>query len=564
MQDNDIYTFKLDYYRQERPSSKLKSTETHNLLKHPSFTELNRLINQYPNSPITHYPVNTLPSKKFNSSDIQNPIAKSCSRNFKSSDMQNPTTRPSSRNFKSPLCSSRSKERIKNEESLSNQCTFRPKINYIKQKENHSIPLHKKLQILSKPKTDTIEKREKLKADLENQEAAKFSYTPQINEYKLTKRIPVQERFLIEKLKYIEREKLKRKMSQESDSECTFRPKIIKRNASTGNPIYQRVDQIQMEKLLNLERLKNQYGNNLIFTPSISHRSRTLSANRRRSSEELSDSEKYLKIESEKNHHQLGISNELCVPYRKPYNHTPFLNRQAAYQDKINNKRKQNSQELDFRPVINRNSAIMAENSRSPKSISKKMKKLSDDNIKKINKQNQIRENFYSKFDFSPEINHKSKKIGRVSSLDDLACNAYKQRIKDKKIEKMMKEDNENCTFKPQITSKKKFTYLKSPYNQHREIIQEIEMRENTRKQKNRSIKYIQDYEELKKCSFKPEIHKNKTLANIKNEIKGIDRFFELKEMARRLSKEKQEREEKAFIKKPEDWSKLFTSAREY
>ena len=243
MQNDKIYTFRFEYSQHKTHSMNPELKEAHKMLKNPSFSELNKLINEYPASPIE--------------SSVSQLFSKISSK---------PAQKPSV-----------SREKTRNiQETPPKEWTFKPKISYTDFQKTNKIPFQQKLEILAKPKTETIEKRVQLKMNQEIAHAAHFSYSPEITKYDIKHRIPLEKRIDMDKYKFIEREKLKRELEDKKYSSLTFQPKILNRKASLDRPIYERVDKIQVEKFKNIKKIKEKYEDGLSFKPKIDGNSRKI------------------------------------------------------------------------------------------------------------------------------------------------------------------------------------------------------------------------------------------------------------------------------------------------
>lgn len=520
MYDNEIYTLELDFFNTKPSKKTLSLNETHKMLKNPSFTELNKMINEYPQSP----------------PDISVQI-KPISAAAKKSQATSSTSRE--------RCTRTPDEHLK-------ECTFRPKISQPLNPENKKVPFEKKLQILSTSKRDIIEKREKEKLKKEIEEAASFPYTPEISKYNFKSKIPLEKRILQQVNKYEEREKLKRQQDIEKESECTFHPKIFKKTNDKILPFHERIDQIQIEKLRNYGKLRQKHETNLSFKPHINDHSRALSTQRKTSTDIGSESTKKCmsRAESSKEIHYTEIS-PLRLPTREYHDHSEFLNRQDQHISRKNTniKSRQQAEErsLNFTPLINKQSSIIVDTTSSPKSIISKMRQMSDSNLLKLKKQKDIREAFYAKFSFIPEINQVSQKIGRNSSVEMLTENSCKKKIIEKKIEDINEDEIGNCTFSPDVKVKKQFKHVKSAYSQNMKIMKKIQEENYGKKEKNKAIKFAKDFEEVKNCSFKPEINKSPVKNAKKVQVKGLDRYLELKQMAKNANSDKELQDTSAF-----------------
>lgn len=525
MTDNDIYTFKLDYFQTKMGLGRSKLGETHKLLKNPSFGELNKMINDYPES---------------QNSSIQN-------------------SRPESQKIRRAASTSRGTyERSPyTEEEHYKECTFKPQISQVPGKENKKMPLAEKIAYLSKSKKESIEQREKAKRQQEIQQATNFNYTPCITQYASKPTVPIEDRFKYEKSKIEEKEKLRRANELEKEAECTFKPQITKRKIVSQVPLFQRVEEVQVDKLKKYTKLRQKYEFNYSFKPNINEKSRNLSSQRKMSAETRTSTSRNClsRTESSKQISFVQEASPFRLPKREKLKQSEFLNRQASHSERAAEKLKEQTEEkyknFNFTPSINKTSSIIVETCVTPMTLMQKSRKLSDGNLEKMKKQEMARESYYAQFRHSPEINENSRKIGRSSSINQLADDSGKEKLRIKRIEELFKEDSQNCTFRPEIGSSKQFRYVQSGYKQNEDIMKNIEKNLTERREKSKEIKFVNDYNELKNCSFKPEIQKNFNKTGSLRTVKGLERYFELKEIAKRLTKEKYERELKVFCQRP-------------
>ena len=524
MTDNEICTFELDFSQTKLGLAPRYLGETHQLLKNPNFSELNKMISCYPPSP----PAET-------------------------------ETRPVSRRMVRGSSSARVFERSPyTEEDHYKECTFKPKINTATGKENlksRKIPLAQKLANLSRSKREIIENREKAKRNEEIQQAIEFSYTPAITYHQSKPTIPIESRFKYERSRIEEREKMRRMQEVDEEAQCTFKPAISKRNLNNPVPLFKRVDEVQIEKLRNFTQLKQKYEIDLSFKPKINEKSRNLSNQRKINNDSKTSTKCLSRTASCK---QISFTSQDLSPYQLPKREqcqtNEFINRQNQFREKAQeNLRKQiesKEKEFNFTPVINKTSSILVETSNSPKTLMQKVRKLSDGNLDKVRKIETIRENFYSQFSHSPEINEKSQKIGRTSSIERLT-QTNKDKLNAKRIEEVQMQDLNNCTFYPNVQVAKQFRYVKSCYRQDSDISANIERNLIEKGSHTRDLKNKRDYEELKNCSFRPEVNTQISKSGNISTVKGLDRYLELKEIAKRMTREKYEREMKVFCKRP-------------
>jgi hypothetical protein len=115
-----------------------------------------------------------------------------------------------------------------------------------------------------------------------------------------------------------------------------------------------------------------------------------------------------------------------------------------------------------------------------------------------------------------------------------------------------MFEDEEEYNFSPTLRRTKKFVKVESFYRQGQPIMQTIADLELAKQQKIDSLRREKEFLELKECCFAPKAVPLKVSRSCTN-IRGIDRFMELKTMADRKKEEQRQREAKAFKVKTTD-----------
>lgn len=117
----------------------------------------------------------------------------------------------------------------------------------------------------------------------------------------------------------------------------------------------------------------------------------------------------------------------------------------------------------------------------------------------KNEKYNQLKEQNENNIDFKPKINEVSKNIHR--SLDDLC----KPKIRPNNN----KENDEECSFKPDLVTKNSMwnKRVESKYNENN-LDEEIKNYIDEKENKILAIKQEVEYYELNKCTFKPKLNK--------------------------------------------------------
>jgi hypothetical protein len=528
----------------------------HNQLKEPDFEQLSLIYENYLKSP------------KISENTVQ--------------DKKTPKKLPSpSRSFSAPntqrkVIQDLIKER---EDQFKKDCTFKPKINQMFYSRNlnyndnkNNLSFEQKIQQLSKPKSETLEKREKLRRERQEIIDSECTFKPNITPYKNSNRsfseYPVDERLYQDaETKLNERERIKREKEEEIAAQFPFSPqvqssvsKLVGSNKEKP-PLYQRLEEVQKEinerkKIIRLEAEKNDP--DLTFRPQINSNSSQL-ANLKRSRENSSNSR------NESNDRKLRISEQYSMEdectftprisnYSNNITTSDFLQRQKALQEKIKSKREEMIKRIQsnytFKPSIDQTSKYIADSNRD-RSKDRLEERLNKDGRKKIELQAYLQQDYYSQFTYEPVINPISKKLARSSSLNEIAFNQNSKDAKKKVAEEKAAEIERKCSFTPKIITSDRFKNIDSRYKQTENISDIISDQISAKKQKQDNLKKVYEYESMKECTFAPQNLGKKVNFDNKIKVKGMERFLELKEIAKRKEEEQKEREDKVFISNP-------------
>lgn len=218
-------------------------------------------------------------------------------------------------------------------------------------------------------------------------------------------------------------------------------------------------------------------------------------------------------------------------------------------------------EQCTFKPKINTSSKILIDQDavRKSETLEEKAKRLSEVDMKiKEEKIAKRQEDYYSKFNFEPNINPISKYLARIQNLDELAYNPKSQLKKKFKSHERQQELLQDCTFKPNINSKRKFSNVSSKYSKDADILQEIQEQKRRKEIKADEIRKEVETEKMRDCTFRPVVKKN--LPNEQDGpiiVRGLDRFLELKDLKRKQEEELKEREEKLFRLNPTGTSSI-------
>lgn len=113
----------------------------------------------------------------------------------------------------------------------------------------------------------------------------------------------------------------------------------------------------------------------------------------------------------------------------------------------------------------------------------------------------------YGQYTFKPKINELSRKLAEDTSLDELAYNEKRKGILRNKTEERIRNELSPCTFKPKLNTNKQYNNAKSAYSQGSNILDIIDKKIRERTQKAAQVKHSLEFDELKSCTFKPEIN---------------------------------------------------------
>ena len=553
-----IYKFPISTYTNSSACSKADPHLLHKELKKPDFKQISQIYSQ-------HCKVSDPVPYQFK----PKPLPKTYSR---------PSSAPLSR--KSVI-----QDLIKERESeFKNNCTFKPKINNFTSKRSSELSQQHRVLMLSRPKSEQYEKRERLKREQEEAVLADCTFKPSILRYKGLNasftEFNAHERLYMEaEAKVFEREKVQRAKEEEYLSHFPFHPQVqnsiykLVGNKKEQPPIYQRVNEVQQEMLKkksHIRYLSEINDEDLTFQPKISQNSYQYAHNK--------------KIRSASKSPTGCCSNKYRtnnVSYEDSYTFTPyltsftnnsfktkgksdFLERQKYYQNRSQARQqavlsKLEESSYNFTPEIDSTSKYLAECSRY-RTAEKLETRLVNEAKKNREMKEDLQEKFYSGFKYEPDINPISKSIGKSSSLSEISNNKFSLALKQKLAEAKAQEDDSKNSFTPKLMASKKFEYVSSSYKQSNELLGTIKKQFKQIQQRREENKKNKEVEEMRECTFTPQGKLGCIYAgDNKVEIKGIDRFFELKSIAKRKEDEQKSREKKLFFENVKSRTEQFT-----
>jgi len=375
---------------------------------------------------------------------------------------------------------------------------------------------------LSKPKTEIFTQREIAKR--RNEESLSFQSPRSINSSIADRLIEQGE------IDNLNRE-IRRQARVDSElADMPFSPKVdsasrlLSEKRLVRLPVHLRVQQEELNKKLILEAKRNEKDPDLTFTPKV---------NTKAKSRLLSPKRQYVQSE---------VASQVSTPRRSASEISQAISSFFARQESFSQAKASNLQSLSqvpsFSPRINANSSrIVME--RSTEKLSDKYTRMSvTEAQRRKEKLDRQKTEEAEKLTFKPAIDPVSRVLARSLSF---STNGQKK----------MFEDDEVLSFSPNLKRAKRYVKVESFYRQGQPIMQTIHDLEQAKKQKLENLRKEREFLELKECCFAPSA-KPLRVSKSSSEIRGMERFLELKMMADRKKVEQKKREEQVFKLKPE------------
>eukprot|EP00658_Telonema_sp_P-2_P023271 TRINITY_DN19316_c0_g1_i3.p1 TRINITY_DN19316_c0_g1~~TRINITY_DN19316_c0_g1_i3.p1 ORF type:complete len:316 (+),score=69.05 TRINITY_DN19316_c0_g1_i3:274-1221(+) len=243
-----------------------------------------------------------------------------------------------------------------------------------------------------------------------------------------------------------------------------------------------------------------------------------------------------------------------------------FLDRQNAYATASKERRQRAVQEenhsFNFQPDIG-NATEVLEVAKHPsvgETFLERIERMAHaDAQKKRAAQRQAETGYYSKFTFEPETNKVELKGREPNIFESLYKNEAGNKARQAALEAAQDKFEAEHTFHPEVQhTANKFSddqlekwqlNLADPSA----ITRKIEQQRLEREHKIEESRRHREFEELRECTFQPNIAKNRRPKESTAPIivRGLGRHLELKEMARKQEEEAAEREAQVFKLQP-------------
>jgi len=218
-----------------------------------------------------------------------------------------------------------------------------------------------------------------------------------------------------------------------------------------------------------------------------------------------------------------------------------------------------------FKPEIGNADAVLEymRPERMKETAEQRHERMSVLDRQKIEQKRRRRKNelFEEKCTFKPTINPVSKALGRSSSVEEMTEGSQMAKVRRRRaLVEANQKFVEECPFKPKIRKSK----LHSDENAFRmgygRICENADVVEKRMRQRQAELeeklereRHAKVVEKLKDCTFHPEINSQRPKTNKGPVVvRGLGRFLELRDLAKRREEEKSQREREVFCEPPE------------
>eukprot|EP00939_MAST-03C_sp_MAST-3C-sp1_P005380 g5380.t1 len=396
------------------------------------------------------------------------------------------------------------------------------------------------------------------------------------------------------------RERAAADRARTSSSGHTFVPQINPESKSildTENyqPLQDRIGAMQRAKLDRLHRLRmrNAVENpDLTFRPRVDKKTAQIVAvqhNKNASGDHPSLLEERLLSEvEERRRRQAELQRKAASEMREKCSFRPkinskskhivakvhpeenFLERQKICDEKRREKRKEivatapSNVQCTFRPAIGNADAVLLymRPERMRETANARNERMSVDERIRVEEKRQMLEkkHFEEKCTFRPKINPVSKVLGRASSVSEMVHGSRKSRMRERRaLNEANKKFQKQCPFKPklhksiEVDSENVFRMGYGSIGTKSEVVSEkIKAREVKRERELERRRQVKIEKEMENCTFRPLIIGKATKKQTGPVVvRGLGRYMELKDLAKRQVEEKRQREKEVFCEPP-------------
>eukprot|EP00792_Barthelona_sp_PAP020_P008317 TRINITY_DN3210_c0_g3_i1.p1 TRINITY_DN3210_c0_g3~~TRINITY_DN3210_c0_g3_i1.p1 ORF type:complete len:550 (+),score=147.86 TRINITY_DN3210_c0_g3_i1:50-1699(+) len=430
-----------------------------------------------------------------------------------------------------------------------------------------NLSLERRISLLAKPKKEKYDELMKLKAAQELEEIEKnCSFHPTITSHPIQNRRAkhsVEDRLFREAAhREMERNKLKRNYEDTVLDSYAFTPRINQNTKTLLNedykPLHERLYELTKESekkqhdLLKRKRAEEKPS----FHPSLSINTNKYVRNDENVMDRLAKTETIReqkmaetkrRVEAEKFEEctfQPSIS-EVSRSLSGNFTFEERLNRHyksKQYNTKVNSL--ENQETYTFKPKISSSSRAMTQNQ-----TQNVVERLTTPKRKVKNIVGQDSPSF------QPEINKRSSAFVETKSRKNIHEHLYNQTKIQKRNKHLLKEKMEksnSSSFKPDLSQTKEKnidTSKFSLFSGSNSVMEKIKKMAEEKEQWIAKEKTKHDQDELENCSFEPHFYEKQELSDKPVLVRGLNHYLTRKEKGRQKIKEKEEIENKVFMK---------------
>ena len=182
----------------------------------------------------------------------------------------------------------------------------------------------------------------------------------------------------------------------------------------------------------------------------------------------------------------------------------------------------------------------------------------------------QLQSAHYRQFTHAPQIDAISARLARPKTDVELSTNPRGKAIRAEMGAQKAKREAEECTFKPKVAARSAALAAHAAHrsglqpHQVGTLTERLNLQSQQREAKLDAERKRREAAELEKCTFKPSV-KAKSPAAIKAEasgpvvVRGLGRYMELKDLAKRKVEAQKQREQRAFLTEPPEKLQPYT-----
>nr|PNR47920.1 hypothetical protein PHYPA_012393 [Physcomitrium patens] len=404
-----------------------------------------------------------------------------------------------------------------------------------------------RLRRLAKPRTALHQRCAQIRALKEEEQMSECSFKPNVGRRPSPGSpllVPIFDRIGEMKQRIELRKRARKIIEKEELEQCSFRPKINLTSVYLDKEAYQPIQERLQELLrkrherIALARAQDAKEKGLTFKPAINRKSVRL----------FKQARKYRPKDECTFAPEINPNTDYILS-GSALDGFSFLTRQQQFLRRLEQRKKQKEMELPcghtFRPNIGNASMILQCSTLqdgNEKTLNERLERLSHrDNQRRYYIRQKISDNYYSQFKFQPKIDQMSKILSASTNLHELYKNEKGKRTKEALQQAAEQEFVQTCTFHPEVNTRKSAISVDSVLRNRRKFRED--------KAKNfEQLRLQMEMQEVKECTFKPDVHPVPPKEKEPVVIKGLGRHLELQDLAKQMKKEQEEWERKVFL----------------